>query len=464
MKSTNTSVRVEERLTIEDRIIQWREHLRRHAAISSVDVEELEDHLRSQINTLSEAGLTDDEAFLVAVKRMGDLNALSHEFAQEYSERLWKQLVAPTGAGEHSSGSLRDALAAVGFAIAAGVAVKLPHLFGVTFDGSPDDESFYIRNISLLVLPMLAAFLAWKRGMDRVGVMKVAIPFLAAGLLMNLIPFVQLGSTEILAALHLPMALWLVCGIAYMGGNWSSHTQRMNMIRFTGEWFIYLVLIALGGGVLTGFTVFTFQSIGLDAEWFVQTWLLPCGVAGAIVISSWLVEAKQSIIENMAPVLTRLFTPLFAILLISYLVAMLWSGNGIVIERDLLIGFDLLLALILALLLYSISARDPMAPPDLFDRLQFLLVISALVVDVIALVALSKRISEFGFSPNKVAALGENLILLSNLGGAALLYARFLLKRGTFASLERWQTSYVPVYLVWAGFVVVLFPFIFNFQ
>jgi len=455
---------MKERQTIEDRILQWREHLQRHEAIRAVDVEELEDHLRSQISTLREGGLSDDEAFLVAVKRLGDLNALSHEFAQGYSERLWKQLIVPSAKGKSSTGKQREALVAVGLAVAAGVAVKIPQLFGVRFEGAHDDESFYVRNISLLILPMLAAFFVWKRGLNRSDMMKVGLPFLIAALVINLLPFTQLGSTEVLAALHLPMALWITGGIAYMGGRWNSQPQRMNLVRFSGEWFIYLALIAAGGGVLTAFTIFTFQSIGLDAEPFVQTWLLPCGVAGAIVISGWLVEAKQSIIENMAPVLTRLFTPLFAILLISYLAAMLWSGRGILVDRNVLIGFDLLLALILGLLLYSISARDPEAPPNMFDRLQLLLVVSALLVDILALWAISKRISEFGFSPNKTAALGENLILLSNLGGSAILYASFLLKRGAFHTLERWQTAYIPVYLIWAGIVVALFPFIFNFQ
>jgi len=71
---------------------------------------------------------------------------------------------------------------------------------------------------------------------------------------------------------------------------------------------------------------------------------------------------------------------------------------------------------------------------------------------------------EFGFSPNKVAALGENLILLVNLGGSAVLYARFLGKRGPFAPLERWQTGYVPVYFVWAWIVVAVFPVVFGFR
>jgi len=88
-----------DRSPLEEQIAQWRLYLRRRRAIHGSDVEELEGHLRDQIAVLSEAGLAGDEAFLIAVKRMGNLDALSREFAREHSERLWKQLViAPDAA------------------------------------------------------------------------------------------------------------------------------------------------------------------------------------------------------------------------------------------------------------------------------------------------------------------------------------------------------------------------------
>jgi hypothetical protein len=223
-------------------------------------------------------------------------------------------------------------------------------------------------------------------------------------------------------------------------------------------------LIALGGGVLVGFTVFLFQAIGLNAGNLVGEWIIPCGAMGAVLVGAWLVEFKQGVIENMAPVLTRLFTPLFALLLLFFVVTMVWTGNAIDVGREVLIGFDLLLVVVLGLLLYSISARDPQAPPGLFDRLQLALVLCALLVDALALWAIAARIMEFGFSPNKVAALGENLILLVNLGWSAVLYTRFLAKRASFAPLEHWQTSYIPVYAAWAAVVVVVFPLVFRFQ
>lgn len=445
---------------LEERIAEWRSYLSRRQAIHAVDVDELEDHLRSQVSDLQGAGLDDEEAFLIAVKRIGDLDTLSREYAQEYSERLWKRLVvSPAASGEKWN---REAMIAVGLAVAAGVAIKIPAFFGISWDG--DEEAlWYIRNMSLFTLPFLAVYLAWKRALPAVGWGVLGGVYLAAALVMNLMPFVPEGSTQMLAILHLPMALWLVAGAAYAGGKWRESKQRMNYVRFSGEWFIYYVLIALGGGVLMAITMLLFEAAGIDAEPLVTLWILPCGAVGAVVVAGWLVEAKQSVIENMAPVLTMIFTPLFTLLLLAFLGTVAWTGSGINIEREVLIAFDLLLVVVVGLHLYAISARDPHAEPGLFDKLQLMLVVCALLVDAIALWAILARISEFGFSPNKVAALGENLILLANLGGAAVLYARFLRGQKNFASMERWQTSFLPIYLAWATVVVVLFPIVFGF-
>jgi hypothetical protein len=452
------------RASLEAGIAEWRSYVRRRQAIHAVDVDELEDHLRSQTSALVEAGLTEDEAFLIAVKRIGDLDTLSREFAREHSERLWKRLVVAPDAASGSGGDTREALVAVALAVGAAVAIKVPELFGVRMQQDQELPAFYFRNFSLLVLPFLAAFFAWKRSLAPALRLWLVAPFVAGALAINLMPFTPGGSTGILAALHLPIALWLAVGFAYAAGRWRDHGQRMNYVRFTGEWFIYYALIALGGGVLMALTAFVFSSIGLDPESLLFTWILPCGAVGAVVVAAWLVEAKQSVIENMAPVLTLLFTPLFALLLLAFLATVAWTGSGIAVEREVLIGFDLLLVLVVGLVLYAMSARDPQKPPGPFDALQLVLVVCALLVDALALWAVSARISEFGMSPNKVAALGENLILLVNLGWTAVLYARFLAGRVAFAPLERWQTAYLPVYALWAWVVVVVFPPLFGFR
>jgi len=448
---------------LEEQIAQWRTYVRRRQAIHGPDVEELEGHLRDQLAALTEAGLAGDEAFLVAVKRMGSLDALSREFARAHSERLWKQLViAPDAADESANTARAETLVVVSLAVAAALAIKVPALFGLRLGGG--DGPFYARNASLFVLPLLTVYFVWKRGSDVVRGLWLALPFAAGAVFANVFPFRTGSHTGVLTALHLPIALWLAVGFAYVRSRWFADGGRMNFVRFSGELVIYYVLIALGGGVLTSFTMMMFRSIEMNAEWLAQGWLIPCGAMGAVIIGSWLVEAKQSVIENMAPVLTKLFTPLFTILLLVFLATMAWTGSPVNVKREVLISFDLLLVLVVGLVLYAASARDPQAPPDFFDGLQLVLVVSALVVDGVALAAIAARISEFGFTPNRVAALGENLILLVNLAWSAWLYACFLRHRGSFAILERWQIAYLPVYSVWAALVVVVFPPVFGYR
>jgi hypothetical protein len=445
---------------LERQIAEWRTFVARGQAIAGPDVEELEGHLRDQIESLTGAGLDADEAFLVAVKRIGSLNALSREFAREHSGRLWRQLVL---GGDDSGGKPlgTEPIVVLALAVAAAAAIKVPELFGIGF--SEEAQEFYARNLGFFVLPLLTAYLAWKRDLRAAGLLRLLVPFAAAALVANLYPFRPRGQTLYLAAIHLPIVLWLVVGVAYAGFRWRDPDARMNFIRFSGELFIYYVLIALGGGVLSIFTAGMFGAIGLKAEGFIARWLLPCGAMGAVLIGSWLVEVKQGVIENMAPVLTRVFTPLFTLFLLAFLATMLGTSRGIDMRREVLIGFDLLLAVVLGLLLYAISARDPLTPPGPFDLLQLTLVVSALIVDVIALAAIAVRISDFGFTPNRTAALGENLILLANLSWSAWLSARFLRGRAPFSALERWQTSYLPVYALWALVVAAVFPLVFRF-
>jgi hypothetical protein len=446
---------------LEAQIGEWVAYMRRRRELSAADADELEDHLRNRIGELISAGLQPDEAFLIAVKRMGSLDEVSREFAREHSERLWKQLVLAGGGAEPASGPVRlDLWIMIACAAVAAIAIKIPAAFGLTF---ADDYGFYGRNFSFFALVPLAAYFVWSRRVRPAIVGVIAALFVVGVVGANVYPLSDDANTTILTAIHLPIALWLVVGVAYAGGDWRSDRRRMDFIRFTGEFLIYYVLIALGGGVLNAFTLGVFHAIGVDAGQVVSEWVLPCGAMAAVVVAAWLVGWKQSVIENMAPVLTRIFTPLFAVVLLAFVGAVIWTGNGIDIQRDVLIMFDLLLVAVLGLLLYGISARDPDAPRGWFDRLQFALVISALVIDVLVLLAVNARIADFGFSANKTAALGENIILLVNLAWSAWLLFEFLWRRAPYGRLDRWQTGYLIVYAAWAWFVVLAFPPIFHY-
>jgi hypothetical protein len=447
---------------LEAQFAQWRHYVQRRRELRQSDADELEDHLRGSVDELVAAGLHTDEAFLVAVKRMGSLDDLSREFAREHSERLWKQLVlgGETDSQVAKTRSRRELLGMAICAAGAAASVKVPELFGMSLE---KDAAFYGPNIGLFVLIWLAAFLAWRRHAPKALIGVLLALFALGAVAANAYPLTDDSQSVILTSIHLPIALWFVVGLAYVADDPRSPRRRMDFIRFTGEWFVYYVLIALGGGVLVAFTFGTFEAIGISPEGFISRWLVPCGAAAAVVVAGWLVEAKQSVVENIAPVLTRLFTPLFAVALLAFLVALGVTSAGIDVEREALILFDLLLVVVLGLLLYSISARDPLAPPGLFDKLQLALVVSALAIDVVVLLEITGRITEYGSTPNKAAALGENVILLVNLAWSAWLVLGLVRRHTPFAAVERWQTVYLPVYAAWAWIVVLVFPPLFDY-
>ncbi|HSC90596.1 MAG TPA: permease prefix domain 1-containing protein [Gaiellaceae bacterium] len=442
--------------TVEPQIAEWRAYVAGAPGVNGRDVDELEDHLRHEIAELSGVGLAPDEAFLVAVKRLGDVDALSREFAREHSGRLWKQLLsADEEPPRTSSGWLTPLL----FAVAAAVAIQVARLVA----GFPDEEPNWLaRNATLFVLPFLAASFAYQRQLDPRRWALAAVPFALGALAVNLYPWDADSDTEALVIIHLPVVLWFAVAYPYMGGTLRSHERRMDFVRFTGEWFIYYVLIALGGGVLMGLTAAILEPAGVDVE-RVAAWVLPSGAAGAVVVAAWLVESKQRVVENMAPVLTMLFTPLFAVMLAVSVVVYAATGLGEAFDRDLLSVFDALLVVVFALVLYGMSAREPSTSPGWMDRIQLVAVVAALVLDAMVLGAMLARVGDLGFTPNRTAALGLNLVLLVNLAGAAWLSARFLTRRSTLHPLERWQTAYLPIFAVWAAAVVIVLPLLFAF-
>ncbi len=447
--------------TLDEQVDQWRHYLGRRPGVAASDVDELTDHLLASVDDLATRGLSDDEAFLVAVKRLGAQDDLARAFATEHSDRLWKQLVvadpdAPT-AGRPTGPAVMLA-----FALVAGLAIALPLQRTVN---TPSADAWVWALVALLgVAAVLGAWFWWLRRPPVVTVVAATVGvltiFTAAGVLY---PFEQGGMTQALFLVHMPIAVWVVLGASYLGRDWRRVDRWMDYLRFSGELFIYYVLIALGGGVLVGLTAAIFGFVGIDVTLTLARWVVPVGAGGALIVSAWLVEAKKSVIENIAPVLTGVFTPLFTLVMLAFLAALALTGNPVEADRGLLIAVDLLLVVVLALVVFSVSARPADAPPRLQDWLSVALMVSALAVDAVVGFAIAGRIAEYGTSANKLAAVGENVVLAVALAVSAWRYVGFLRGRRPFVDVERWQAGYLSVIATWAAVVALAFPVVFAF-
>lgn len=442
--------------TVDTRIGEWRAAVLRNRAVTESDADELEGHLREQLTDLETAGLNSEEAFLIAVRRLGEVDQLTAEYAREHSDRLWKQLALPTPKpGERLSLPVMLAFAAL--------AAVLIQVVRILSEAQIISVTTFMINISVVVIPVLIGYfmvvrrMRWQRAVPALAVVALLV------LVVNLFPAEPNSATTILAAIHLPVLLWFVVGFAYLGGEVRSSARRMDFLRFSGEWLIYYSLIALGGGVLLSLTSLVLTPFGYEAAAAVSTWVIPSGAVGAVIVAAWLVEAKKSVIENLAPVLTAIFTPLFAIMLVVAAVAYVVAGVWRDFDRELLLGFDVLLLVVVALIVYGISARDPHRGRSVMDVIRLVAVSAAILLDVLILVALFSRIGELGFTANRVAVIGLNLILLVNLAVTVWHLARLVLGKAPAVRLERWQTGYLPVFAAWVLFVILAIPPIFGF-
>jgi len=444
---------------LELNISSWSDYLRSSGKLDEEDVIELENHLREQTDELIENGLSEDEAFLISVKRLGNVNMISEEYSKVNTENLWKQLLLdPVDPGVKKK-SRRDILLVVLFSLLAGTVAKIPTFFGLGMD-----SIVYFKNLSFFILPFIVLFFVIKHDINKKLVLYITGVFALTGLIINLYPSYSPNHTAMLTGVHLPIMLWLVTGVAYLGEEWRAKKGRMNFIRFTGESLIYGSMIMLGLMVLMMFIFAIFESISIDAEVFFENYFIFYGGCAAAMITVYLVETKKSVVENFAPILAKIFSPLFLITMVIFLMVIVITGNSPFVERNFLIAFDLMLVLVLGMVLYTISARNVYDKINIFDYLNATLIFVAIIVDGVALSAILFRLSEYGISPNKLAALGENILLLVNLLALLWLYIRYFLNRIDFEKIEIWQTAYLTVYVLWMAIVVLVFPIAFRFH
>ncbi|MDP3177910.1 MAG: hypothetical protein Q8M76_08400, partial [Spirochaetaceae bacterium] len=237
---------------------------------------------------------------------------------------------------------------------------------------------------------------------------------------------------------------------------------RMDFVRFTGESFIYGVLILCGVAVLNVFTMAIFSSAGFDPDKAMSEWLLPVCVFAAPAAAMRLALAKRSVVETIAPVLARIFAPLFLAAMLAFVAATLAAGRDPFADRNALVLFDVVLAVVVALVLFSTAMRDPRAASGVGDWVDLGLAVAALGIDAALLAVMAGRIGAWGLTPNRIAALGENLVFLAEFAGTAVILGRHLLGKGRYEAVIRWQVAFIPVAFAWAGVVALVLPLVFG--
>jgi hypothetical protein len=70
-------------------LCDWQEQLRQGEGCSQDDIDELEEHLRDEMAALAQAGLSGEETFLLATRRLGKVDLLKEEFEKVNAPLVW---------------------------------------------------------------------------------------------------------------------------------------------------------------------------------------------------------------------------------------------------------------------------------------------------------------------------------------------------------------------------------------
>lgn len=370
----------------------------------------------------------------------------------------WKARLTwrPASGKNNISGRLRLTAA---LAVFAGILAILPQIFhGI------DPEFYYPRNAGFFFLPAISIFFLWSNRISPMRSIPVLAPLALGWLFINLLPGDETIDTFVLSAIHLPLFTWALMGLAYTGLDYRSPARRMDYLKFNGDLIVMTALILLSGGLLTGMTFALFSLLGMNIEEFYMNHFGLFGLAAAPVAATFIIQANSDIVGRIAPLIARIFSPLALIMLMVYLVFLVSSGQDLYNDRDFLIVFNLLLLAVMALTVFSISEGIDEGYGTVSLYVSFGLAAVTVILDLLALSAIIFRISEFGFTPNRTAVLGSNLLIFANL---VLILSGFLTviwRKADAGTVEKAVTRFLPAYTAWAALVAFGFPFIFGLE
>jgi hypothetical protein len=223
-------------------------------------------------------------------------------------------------------------------------------------------------------------------------------------------------------------------------------------------------IILIAGGLLTGITFGLFELIDIRIEEFYFQYIVISGVAASPIIGTYLVQTNPQLVNKVSPVIARVFTPLVLVTLVIYLLAVIYTGKDPYNDREFLLIFNLMLIGVMAIILFSIAEIPKNSDSKIGTLLLFGLSIVTVIINGIALSAIAFRISEWGITPNRIAVLGGNILILANLLIVTYRLFKTLKDRNEIENVEKSIASFLPVYIVWTILVTFVFPILFSFK
>ena len=387
-------------------------------------------------------------------------NEVYPEISDTETIKFWKvRLEYDFRSGSPKTFELPELIKVITVCLITAFLIKIPALFNTGYS----DEVFYMKNTGIIVFFGLALYYVWNsRFFHTFRLAMTTLTFLIPALYINLLPSQDTGDAVNLVYIHLPLLMWFIYGVVFTGYEFRNLNRRMDFIRYNGDLAIMYALIALAGGLLTGITVGLFDSIGLNIEEFYAKNIIITGAAAAPVVATFITDKFPALVSRIAPLIATIFSPLVLLTLVIFLITIIVTGKDPYNDRDFLLVFNIMLSGVMGVIIFSVSGTSAVKHQRFNGVVLFMLAIITIIIDLIALSAIFYRLEEFGLTPNRLAVLISNVLVLGNLILIMADLFRINFKNREFRALEMTVAKYLPVYLVWIIIVVFGFPFIFG--
>lgn len=339
-----------------------------------------------------------------------------------------------------------------------GLIAKIPQFTGI------DENYFLPRNISFIVLPMLMIYFIWKGKLKTDKLILPTLSVLLSVLYINFLPNNNKSDTIMLACIHLPIFLWAILGYTFVGGDLKNSVKKIEFLQFNGDFVVMTAVIVLAGILFTGITFGLFELIGLNIENFYQQYIIVWAAPAVPILSTYLVRKNPGLVNKISPTIAKIFTPIVFVTLFIFLGAIIYTGKNVYNDRNFLLIFNALLIGVMAIILFSLSEATKNAHSKINLIFLFGLSVLTIVLNGIALSAISFRLVEFGITPNRIAVLGANLLIFINLIFVA--NKLFFIVKGKM-EVDKVETTiafFIPIYAMWTAVVTFILPLLFNFK
>lgn len=403
------------------------------------------------------------EAFLSLAPELGD-----HMVAQVWLARFGPERVKPES-DQLRWGGRGDLLFVVLAGLTSGFLVLLPEYFPGLF---PKDsvEEFLSRNVALFVMPFLMVWF-WRKNPEFTGNRRWFLIGLVGliALVLNLLPNDGPGSTGFtdtlfLAIIHAVLLLWALIGFVFTGGDLRATARRTAYLRFNGDLVIMISVLSAAWGLLSAMTMGLFSLIGINLQEFYFRFIFVHGIVALPLVGTYVVTINPGLVDRVSPLVARIFSPAVLVMLVFYLVAMAVTGKNPYDDREFLLTFNLLLIGVMALILFAVSSVAGFQESR-FNRIVLLsLAAVTVVVNAIALSAILYRIGSMGVTPNRLAVMGSNVLMLVHL---VIITRRLYVEQklsGDGRTVEEAISKYLPFYAGWTAVVTFIFPVVFGFR